>query len=208
VLATRNGGKLREIVATLGQLPVEVVGLAQIDPQGHLVEPEETGLTFAENAILKARYYAQAASCWTLADDSGLEVDALQGRPGVYSARYAAALCSADVARDVLDSANNRLLLKELEGVSDERRTARFVCHLALCDGELILLQSRGVIEGRIAHQASGRNGFGYDPLFWLAGYGRTMASLPAEAKNAISHRGQAVRLFAEGLRKLLGERR
>lgn len=208
VLATRNGGKLREIVATLGKLPVEVLGLAQIDPQDRIVEPEETGATFAENAALKAHYYAKATSCWALADDSGLEVDALQGRPGVYSARYAAAMCPPDALRDVIDPANNLLLLKELEGVSDERRTARFVCHLALSDGENILLETRGVIEGRIAHRESGHNGFGYDPLFWLPQHGCTMAQLDAAAKNAISHRGQAVRAFAGGLQAVMDARR
>lgn len=205
VLATRNPGKLREIAAMLGPLHVEVVGLMQWDPDDRIAEPQETGETFAANARDKAHYYARSAGCWALADDSGLEVDALGGEPGVYSARYAADECPPQAGRDIIDPANNAKLLGELSGVPDEKRTARFVCCLALSDGQNILLEARGVIEGRIGYQLHGQNGFGYDPLFVLPHRGLTMAQMPADEKNAISHRGQAVRQMAALLKDLLG---
>ncbi len=202
VLATRNPGKSREIIATLGPLPVEVVSLAEIDPGHSIAEPEETGLTFADNARDKAHYYARATGCWALADDSGLEVDALGGEPGVYSARYASEDCPPEPKRDVIDPANNAKLLRCLANVPEELRTGRFVCTLAVSDGQRIVLESRGVIEGHIGHELQGQNGFGYDPLFVLRDRGCTMAELPADDKNAISHRGQAVRKMAELLRE------
>jgi XTP/dITP diphosphohydrolase len=194
VLASRNQGKIREIKQTLGRLNVRVVGLGEIDPDGAIPEPEETGATFAENARDKAHYYARATGHWALADDSGLVVDALNGAPGMHSARYAADQCPPAAARPVIDQANNRKLLAELANVPDERRTARFVCHLALSDGREVLLEADGVVEGRIGHIPAGDNGFGYDPLFYIPQAGCTTAQLAADAKNAISHRGQAVR--------------
>jgi len=201
VVATGNPGKLREIRQTLGDLPVRVVGLRDLPP---LDEPAETGDTFAANARDKATYYARATGHWCVADDSGLVVDALGGRPGVYSARYAADRCDPDAGRDVVDAANNAKLLDELADVPDERRTARFVCALALSDGETILIETDGTVEGRIARTERGSNGFGYDPLFHLPSRGVTTAELPPDAKNAISHRGQATRRFATELKTLL----
>ncbi len=202
VLATGNPGKLREIRAVLADVPVRVVGLADLPA---IAEPVEDGETFAANARCKATYYARATGQWCLADDSGLVVDALGGRPGVRSARYAAEACDPGAGREMRDAANNRKLLAELAEVGDERRTARFICHLALADGERILLETRGVFEGRIGHISRGANGFGYDPLFVVPHLGKTAAELPPRQKNAISHRGQAVREFAAKVIDLLG---
>ncbi|NLF29492.1 MAG: RdgB/HAM1 family non-canonical purine NTP pyrophosphatase [Planctomycetes bacterium] len=201
VVATGNPGKLREIRQSLGELPVRVVGLRDLPPIG---EPDETGDTFAANARDKATYYARATGHWCVADDSGLVVDALGGRPGVYSARYAADRCSDDAGRDIIDAANNARLLEELADVPDQCRTARFVCVLALSDGDRILLETSGTVEGRIAHAPRGGNGFGYDPLFLLPDRGVTTAELSPDEKNAVSHRGQATRRFADELRKLV----
>ncbi|MGC9454804.1 MAG: XTP/dITP diphosphatase [Phycisphaerae bacterium] len=202
LIATRNPGKVREIREVLTGLPVRVTDLEQYPD---LPEPAEDGRTFAENARHKACYYAAETGLWALADDSGLEVDALDGAPGVYSARYAADRCDPDAGRDEIDAANNAKLLDALSDVPDEKRTARFVCHLALCDGERILIETFGTVEGVIAHQSRGDNGFGYDPLFYVPDLGCTTAELPPEEKNRISHRGQAVRHFASLLRSFLG---
>jgi XTP/dITP diphosphohydrolase len=201
VLATRNPGKLREIQRVLADLDVRVTGL---DDGGEIPEPAETGVTFAENARDKALYYARATGRWCLADDSGLVVDALSGAPGVYSARWAAEDCPPDAGRDVLDQANNAKLLRELAGVPDEKRTARFVCRLALAVGQTVVIEADGVVEGRIAHEPAGRNGFGYDPLFFVPELGCTTAQLSPERKNRISHRGRAVRQFATRLKAYL----
>ncbi len=203
VLATRNPGKVREISQVLAELNVEVVGLQDF---GGIEEPEETGATFAANAQDKAMYYALATGQWALADDSGLVVDALDGRPGVYSARFAAERCEENAGREILDQANNDKLLDELRDVPEEKRTARFVCNLALADGKTVLLESCGTIEGRIGYERAGENGFGYDPLFFVPELGCTTAQLSAEQKNGISHRGQAVRKFATMLEKFLAE--
>ena len=182
VLATRNAKKCREMAALLAPHSVEVRNL---DDYPAAPEVEETGTTFAQNAALKAGQVAAAIGQWTLADDSGIEIDALGGRPGVYSARYAGAECD--------DEANNDLLLQELAAVPDLRRGARYVCHLALADptGEI-----RATVEqychGRIVHQRQGTGGFGYDPLFLVPEYHRTFGVLGPELKNAISHRARA----------------
>lgn len=204
VLATRNPGKLREIRQVLSELPVQVTGIAEY---GRTPEPAETGRTFAENARLKALYYARATDQWCLADDSGLEVDALSGAPGVRSARYAAEAVDPGADRKTIDAANNAKLLAALEEVDEQHRTARFVCHLALADADGVLLETCGTVEGRIARRPRGYNGFGYDPVFYVPDLGRTAAELSAEQKNAISHRGKAVRRFAERLEPLLAER-
>ncbi|MBN1942089.1 MAG: XTP/dITP diphosphatase [Phycisphaerae bacterium] len=198
VLATRNPGKLREIQRVLADLDVRVTGL---DEAGGIAEPEETGQTFAENARQKALYYARATGQWCLADDSGLVVDALGGAPGVYSARYAAADCPPSAGRETLDHANNARLLRELAETPEEKRTARFVCCLALAAEDKILIEADGVVEGRIAREKAGENGFGYDPLFFVPELGCTTAQLSPEQKNSISHRGRAVRRFAELLK-------
>jgi XTP/dITP diphosphohydrolase len=204
VIASGNPGKVREIADVLAALDVEAIGLRDLDLD--LPEPEETGATFGDNARDKARYYAARTGLWCLADDSGLVVDALGGQPGVHSARYAADRCPADAARDALDEANNAKLLEELTDVPDDRRTARFVCHLALAASDEILLETEGTVEGRIGYGPRGANGFGYDPLFMLPDIGCTTAELPPAEKNAISHRGQAVRAFAAKLPDLLKE--
>jgi len=201
LIATRNPAKVREIKAILSDIPVELVSLDEVDPERKIPEPEEKGKTFAENARAKAAYYAQATGLWALADDSGLVVDALNGAPGVRSARYAADECDKD---ENIDQANNAKLLRELTGIEDEKRTARFICHLVLSDGHKTLIETTGVINGRITHQPRGENGFGYDPLFLVPEVGRTTAELPPEEKNAISHRGQAVRKFAAWLKNFL----
>jgi len=201
VLATGNPGKLREMAQVLKPLGVSVVGINEI---ADIAEPEETGETFAENARQKALYYAKATGQWCLADDSGLQVDALDGAPGVHSARYSSDITPAGADRQTTDRANNAKLLGALENVPDELRTARFVCHVALAGGEDILLETSGTFEGVIAHTPAGENGFGYDPLFYVPAHGCTAAELPAEDKNRISHRGQAVRSFAELLTELL----
>ena len=201
LLATSNPGKCREIRQELGDLPVTIATLDEFPP---ILEPVEDGETFAANARLKALYYARQTGGWALADDSGLAVDILGGAPGVRSARYAADQCDPKAGRDVIDKANNRLLLENLTNIPDEARSARFVCHLALADPERVLLESFGTIEGRIGYEPHGDNGFGYDPLFVVTELGCTTAQLDPQRKNAISHRGQAVRRFKVLLADLL----
>ena len=158
VLATRNPGKQREIRAILGDLPIEIQGL---DAWGSLASPEETGATFAANAAAKALYYAAATGQWCLAEDSGLEVDALGGSPGVRSARYAADRCPSGADRGAVDEANNAKLLEALAGVPQPQRTARFVCHLALAGEGRILIQTFDTVEGLIAASPRGRGALG-----------------------------------------------
>jgi XTP/dITP diphosphohydrolase len=200
-LATRNPGKIREIKSALAGMDVEFKDLSDFPG---IREPEETGDTFAENARQKAVYYSKATGQWCLADDSGLEVDALGGEPGVQSARYAADRIPAGSPRAAVDAANNAKLLEKLQGVPDEKRTARFICHLALADGERILIETFDTVEGRISRQPRGDNGFGYDPLFEVVEAGCSMAELSQEQKNRISHRGKAVRHFAGLLQSVL----
>ncbi|MCD4823849.1 MAG: RdgB/HAM1 family non-canonical purine NTP pyrophosphatase [Phycisphaerae bacterium] len=200
VLATRNPGKIREIAAVLGALGISVIGL---DDWPDVPEPAENGATFGENARHKARYYANATGLWCLADDSGLVVDALDGAPGVFSARYASDRCEPAANREILDKANNAKLLEALADIPEEKRIARFVCHLALADGDKILLEAKGAIEGQIGFEEMGANGFGYDPLFFVPEKGCTTAQMSPETKNDISHRGKAVRQLAEQLGKM-----
>ena len=184
VVGTRNNGKVREIQTALADLPFAVVGLPETD----IPDVEETGTTFQENAILKARHYCQFTGEYCLADDSGLEVDALDGEPGVYSARYA--------GLDATDAANNEKLLTVLKEVPPSGRTARFRSVLVLAgpDGSLLLVD--GVCEGVILGEARGTGGFGYDPLFYMPSQGKTMAEMTIEEKNRISHRGNALNAF------------
>lgn len=190
VLASNNPGKLRELDAVLRPMGWELV------TQGSLgvSEAEETGTTFEANALLKARHAAACTGLAALADDSGIEVDALDGRPGVYSARYAGPQCD--------DEANNRLLLQELEGVPEDRRSARYQCVIALVRdaGDRNPLIARGAWEGRILDAPRGHNGFGYDPLFYVPTHGCASAELDPDVKNAISHRGAALRALVEQL--------
>jgi XTP/dITP diphosphohydrolase len=183
VLATGNAGKLHEIAALLAPLALEVIPQTVLG----IAAAEETGDTFEANALLKARHAAHAAGLPALADDSGIEVDALGGRPGVWSARYAGAAASA--------ADNNALLLRELASVPPARRTARYRCVIAYVReaGDPAPLIARGSWEGTIAEAPRGSGGFGYDPLFIPAGVALTAAQLSATAKNAGSHRGVAL---------------
>ncbi len=196
LFATTNPNKLRELWQILTPLGVEVRGLDALKTP--LPEPAEEGATFHENARIKAVAYAQLTGLACLAEDSGLEVDALGGAPGVHSARYSGIVGG----REERDRANNEKLLLELEGVPDEQRTARFVSALCFVDARgRVLFEARGTYEGRIAHAPAGENGFGYDPLLYLPDVGKTSAQLGPEEKNARSHRGKAVRALAEWLR-------
>ncbi len=182
VLASGNQGKIREIQAILAQHPI----IPQ--SQFNIAEADETGSTFVENAIIKARNATQHCGLPAIADDSGLVVDALNGAPGVISARYAGAKAT--------DLENLNKVLKELEGVPDEQRTARFICILVFMEhkDDPFPLIAQGVWEGRILHQTAGDNGFGYDPIFYVPGKNCASAELSAEVKNALSHRGKALR--------------
>ena len=203
VLATHNQGKVRELAEPLAALGVELVGLDGFPQVGEIVED---GATFAENALIKAYTVAEATGLIAIADDSGLEVDALDGRPGIYSARYADS--ELPLEGETRDQRNNRKLLFELKDVPYERRQARFVCCMACVapghyeDDETLVVQ--GTWEGRILNEPMGENGFGYDPVFLPEEYSleKTFAELTHEQKNAISHRGEAMRKFAEWMRQ------
>lgn len=195
LLATSNPHKLVEVKAILEPLGFTVIGLDAIGET--FAEPVEDADTFMGNAELKAMGYAKMTNVRCLADDSGLVVDALGGRPGVHSARFA----GVGETREERDAANNELLLQELALVSDEDRTARFVCAMCLAepDGKIIA-HAEGTFEGIIAQSPSGSNGFGYDPLFYVPDSLKTSAEMSSEEKHKRSHRGQALRLIAENL--------
>jgi XTP/dITP diphosphohydrolase len=190
VLASGNPGKLREFAQILAQFHLEVV------PQSQFKVPEvpETGLSFVENALIKARNAAQCTGLPAMSDDSGIEVDALKGAPGIYSARFA--------GEGATDEDNNRLLLEKLKGVPDEQRTARYHCVIVYMqhanDHNPLIFQ--GTWEGRILHEARGENGFGYDPFFYVPTHNCSSAELPPEVKNQLSHRGQALRALQAAL--------
>ncbi len=188
VLASGNAGKLREFNAMLADLGIEFVRQSELGVQ----DADETGLTFVENALIKARNAAQHTGMPAMADDSGIVVDALGGAPGLYSARYA--------GEHGDDAANNAKLLEALQDVPDAQRTARFYCcivYLRHAEDQLPII-AEASWEGRILHSLSGANGFGYDPLFYVPTHGCSSAELPAEEKNRISHRGQALRKLHE----------
>jgi XTP/dITP diphosphohydrolase len=185
LIATRNPGKVREYEKLLAGLPLELTHPAQ---EGLDIEVAETGESFAENARLKATAYARASGLLTLADDSGLEVDALGGEPGIRSARYAGSEAS--------DEERYRLLLAKLQGVPWEKRTARFRCVIAVATPDGQIHTAEGACEGIITFEPRGEHGFGYDPVFYLAEYEMTMAELPPETKNRISHRARAAHNF------------
>ena len=183
VLATRNPGKVREIESILADSGWSFSSLQSFPD---VETPAETGATYAENAILKARFYAIATGVCALADDSGLEVEALSGAPGVFSARYAGANAS--------DADRRALLLSELATVSDLNRRARFVAAVAICDAEgTVLNVSEGICDGTIVSSPRGNGGFGYDPLFVPDGFNQTFAELADDVKNIISHRARAL---------------
>ncbi len=199
LVATTNPGKVRELRALLRD-EVEWKSLADFPGIG---EVREDGATFAENARKKALGYAQATGLWTLADDSGLVVDALGGAPGVNSARFSGERAQG-TDRKVVDRKNMEKLLSLLQGVPKEKRTARFVCCLCLASPERVLLETRGTLEGVIAEEPAGTGGFGYDPVFLVPQLGQTVAELGEDDKNAISHRGNAMRQLKPLLQKLL----
>lgn len=182
LMATHNQGKVKELQVLLENLPVQMLTL-QDYPE--LLEIEEKGTTFKENAIQKAQAAAEFSGLLTLADDSGLEVDALEGQPGVYSARFAGEPCH--------DQRNNLKLLQLLQTVTPDQRTARFRCVMALVTPQGQIYTTEGRCEGVILQHSRGKGGFGYDPLFYLPEFGKTMAELTLAEKNKVSHRAQAL---------------
>jgi XTP/dITP diphosphohydrolase len=193
VIATFNQGKVKEIKEMLKELDLEIKTLEDFP---EIETCEETGSTFFENALQKARYYAEKTGFMCLADDSGLEVDALGGLPGVHSARFA--------GENATDEENNQKLLKLLEGVPPEKRKARFVCVMIVYHPEGKYIKAEGVWKGRIATEPRGTYGFGYDPLFLIPEYNfeKTSAEIPIEEKNKLSHRAKALK----NLKKILPE--
>jgi XTP/dITP diphosphohydrolase len=191
LLATTNQDKLEEYRAIFSDLPFRLLSLHDILLK---MDVEETGTTFARNAELKAVAYAKASGLLTLADDSGLEIDALDGAPGVYSARFGGSEASYE--------ARFRLILEQLRGLQAERRTARFRCVIAIAEPSGYCQTVEGIIEGRIADAPRGENGFGYDPIFLVPDLGKTTAELTPEQKNRISHRGRAAQLAAALLQR------
>ena len=190
VLASGNQGKLREFQHLLANLNIDMLPQSQFNVDS----VEETGLTFVENAILKARHAAKISGLPAIADDSGIEVDALNGQPGIYSARYA--------GEEASDAENNAKLLKNLEGLQEAQRTARFHCVLVYLrhGDDPTPLVCHGAWEGRILEAPSGDHGFGYDPLFYVPSEGCSTADLPKDVKNSISHRAIAMAKLAEQL--------
>lgn len=203
VFATGNEGKMREIREILRDMDAEILSMKEA---GIDVEIVEDGASFEENAVIKAKAVAEAvwadasADTVVLADDSGLEVDWLHKEPGIYSARY--------LGEDTPYSVKNKNLIDRLEGVPDNKRTARFVCAIAaaLPGGEVIT--TRGVIEGRIDHEEKGSNGFGYDPIFYVPEYGCTTAELSTEEKNRVSHRARALEAMKEELKRTFSDKK
>ncbi len=206
LIATNNPGKFREIIAVLSNgdaaqhPPINWISLA--DLASPIEEPREDGETFLANATLKATHYSRKSGMWALADDSGLEVDALSGEPGVHSAYYDRA--AAHLPRSERDQANNARLVASLRKVPLEQRAARYHCVLVLADGDRVLATADGVFEGRMIDTPRGGGGFGYDPYFLVPERNQTVAELPAEEKNRISHRGLALREMRAKLRDLL----
>ncbi|QJW45537.1 XTP/dITP diphosphatase [bacterium BFN5] len=189
VIASKNAGKVAEIAAALQYLPLKVMSLADFS---EIPDAIEDGSTFMENALIKAKYYSTLTGKACLADDSGLEVDALQGAPGVYSARYAGESAS--------DADNNHKLLAEMAQVDSANRTARFRCVLAFIDTNATVITADGTCEGVILGAARGTEGFGYDPLFYIPALNKTLAEISIADKNAISHRGAALKSLAAKL--------
>ncbi len=192
IFATGNAGKMAEIKEILADLEIPVLSMKEA---GITADILENGKSFEENADIKAKAIMELTGDVVLADDSGLEIDYLNGEPGIYSARY--------MGEDTSYKIKNQSLIERLEGVPDEKRTARFVCAIsaALPDGRI--LRSRGTIEGIIGYEERGENGFGYDPIFYLPEYQRTTAELSPEMKNELSHRGKALRIMKEKLREV-----
>lgn len=223
VLATGNPHKIEEMSAIFGQLlppnAVRLIGLKDLPARIAIHEPEESGSTFEANATIKAVSYAEQTGMPCLADDSGLEIDALSGRPGVISSHYCTDGREAGMSRQERDAANNARVLRELEGIPAEARSARFLCVMCLAGLKIASADPtstsqsprlvRGAFEGRIGiapRVPRGANGFGYDPLFLVSpGFTMTSAELPGEAKNRLSHRAAAARLMAQHLLGIIG---
>ena len=195
IFATGNEGKLREIRMILSDLDVEVLSPGEA---GVEADVEENGATFEENAVIKARAIMEKTGEVVLADDSGLEVDALNKEPGVYSARY--------MGHDTSYHVKNQNIIDRLEGKSGSERSARFVCAIAAALPDGRVFTTRGTMEGEIGYEERGENGFGYDPIFYLPEYGCYSGELALEVKNQLSHRGKALRLMKEELKKLKEE--
>ncbi len=191
IIASGNKGKLKEFKELMGDLPVDVKSLADYPEIGDI---EENGASFAENAYIKAKAVFDATGCLCIADDSGLEVDALDGAPGIYSARYA--------GEDKDDAANNAKLLAALADVPAEKRGAQFYCAIVAIDQNGKRYDAEGIVRGVILREQRGDNGFGYDPLFYVPEFDKTTAELSMDEKNAISHRGKAVRRIVEILKE------
>ncbi|MBQ7066979.1 MAG: XTP/dITP diphosphatase [Lachnospiraceae bacterium] len=192
IFATGNQGKVKEVQAIMADMDVEVLSLKQA---GISVDIEENGTTFEENAVIKAKEIAKLTDAVVLADDSGLEIDYLNKEPGIYSARY--------LGEDTPYTEKNRIILERMSGVETEKRTARFICAMAAVFPDGSVITTTGIMEGVIAYEIKGENGFGYDPIFYLPEYSMTSAQISSEEKNKISHRGKALQLMkAEFLKK------
>ena len=193
IFATGNEGKMREIRMIMADLGLEILSMKEA---GLFADVDENGTTFEENAVIKEKAIAALCNDIVLADDSGLEVDALNKEPGVYSARY--------MGEDTSYRIKNANIIERLAGVPEEERTARFVCAIAavLPDGKV--LECKAAMEGRIGYEERGENGFGYDPIFMLPEYGKSTAEISSEEKNELSHRGKALRMMKEKLQEVL----
>ena len=185
IFATGNENKMKEIRMILGDLDYEILSMKEAGIDADIVED---GKTFEENAIIKATAISKLSGCLVLADDSGLEVDYMDKMPGIYSARW--------MGEDTSYRIKNKAIIDKLEGVPDEKRTARFVCAIAAAFPDGRVVTKRGTIEGIIGYEERGENGFGYDPIFFLPEYGKTTAELSPEEKNQTSHRGRALELI------------
>ena len=189
IFATGNENKMKEIRMILGDLDYEILSMKEAGIDADIVED---GKTFEENAIIKATAISKLSGCLVLADDSGLEVDYMDKMPGIYSARW--------MGEDTSYRIKNKAIIDKLEGVPDEKRTARFVCAIAAAFPDGRVVTKRGTIEGIIGYEERGENGFGYDPIFFLPEYGKPTAELSPEEKNQISHRGRALELIKSEL--------
>lgn len=191
-MATGNANKVREIRQMLEDTDIKVLSLKDA---GLDIDIEENGATFEENAVIKAETICALTKTPVLADDSGLEIDALDGAPGIHSARF--------LGEDTSYAIKNAVILKQMEGVAEPKRTARFVCAVALACPNRETMVFRGTFEGRIAYESKGENGFGYDPIFYVPEKGCTSAELSAEEKNAMSHRGKAMEQAVLAMKKM-----
>jgi XTP/dITP diphosphohydrolase len=194
LIATSNRDKIREIRSLLAEVPVELITLGDIAP---VAEPEETGITFEENARLKARYYGKHSGSVTVAEDSGLVIDALDGEPGVKSARF--------LRPDASYPERFAAIFERLARHPERPRTARFVCALSVVDGNTIAFETTATVEGLIAPAPAGNHGFGYDPIFYYPPYGATLAEVAEDAKLAVAHRGKAFRKLAGWIHEVGG---